>query len=571
MKRIRRGRGTGVRGIGVSQRILGGFALILVMMSLIGLLAWSAVNKMADLTSSMYQHPLTVSNAVLRANAGIIAMHRSMKDVALANNAGQIDAAVAAVDAAEKGVFKDFGIIRKNFLGDMTLVDQAETAFRNWRPIREKVIALTRAGQKQAAARITRERGAAHVALMQKDMQALIDFANGKARSFLDHARKSRHDTTWRLSLLSLFLLVLGMAAAWSITRSLTVPMHRLDRAMQALASGNTDIEIADAARKDEIGAMARAVEVFRANMRETDALRRQRREAERKAREEKQAAMQSLATEFDSKVGRMAGQVRAAAEQLQDEAGRLTEIAQISGDSLGQAVRASEDGASHAGQVVDASGELERSISGAFQSLMQAADTTADASKQAAAVNAAMSKLGETAAQIGTVLTLIQDLSEQTNLLALNATIESARAGEAGRGFAVVASEVKDLAGRTSAAAEDITAQISAIQDSSAQAAEAIAAIRASIDNTAAQMNAAVDAAERQGEVSSSIRTAITSAADMASSSASAIESVRGLADETRNRADGITRASHALLAQAETLQSECASFTAHIRHADI
>jgi methyl-accepting chemotaxis protein len=449
----------------------------------------------------------------------------------------------------------------------MTLVREAETAFASWQPIRNEVITLTRAGNTERAARITKEKGARHVADMQGKMDALIDFASGKAVAFREKAQRTEASVKTLLIGLTALLSVLGVAIGVFIIRSVSVPIRQLDTAMHALAKGAMDTNIPHTGKRDEIGDMARAVEVFQASMRETKSLRQQQKQIQINAEQTSQRERQMLATKFEEKVGMMVAQVITATDQMREDADRLIHISDITDSSLSEAVMASEQGARHAREVEGASDGLAQSISEAYATLMSAADSTHEASRHSKAANHVMTNLGEMANEIGSVLTLIQDLSEQTNLLALNATIESARAGEAGRGFAVVASEVKELAGRTSQAADEITRQIKAIQSSSEQVREAILAIQSSVEGTSEQMGIAVEAAGEQGETTSSIQGSITEVAGLAANSAATVEEIRGLATDTKSRAQTIASAGETLFLQAKTLQEECQEFVASLR----
>ncbi len=218
---------------GPSQAIrwmLGGFALTLVLIVTIAVVALRLIAQQADLADRIYRHPLTVSNAVLEANAAILAMHRHMKDVVLANSPQELDASVHAVATFERQVHQRFDIIADRFLGDRLKIQRARQAFEDWAPIRAKVIALARRGDREAAAGITKGGGASHVILMTTRLNALTEFARGKAREFLAQSRDNEARSRILLIGLTAALVALGLAIAGLVIAR----VRRSERQMQA-------------------------------------------------------------------------------------------------------------------------------------------------------------------------------------------------------------------------------------------------------------------------------------------------------------------------------------------------
>ena len=176
----------------MSRLLIGGFLLMLALMLVLSYAATRQMDGMADLTYKMHRHPLTVSNSVLEVNATIVAMHRHMKDVVLANNEKELERAVAAVNADEAKIYKLFDIIGERYLGDQETIQAALSSFQNWKPIRQSVIDHMRNGDRHMAAGITKGIGAKHVELMTVRMESLINFARSKADDFLDQSTRER-------------------------------------------------------------------------------------------------------------------------------------------------------------------------------------------------------------------------------------------------------------------------------------------------------------------------------------------------------------------------------------------
>jgi len=178
------------------------------------------MDSLAELTTKMYRHPLTVSNAVLEANNRIVSMHRHMKDVALARNAADLDRAVARVAAEERQVYQRFDTVSERFLGDKSKIEAARTAFTEWREIRSEVIELTRAGRYDEAAAITKGKGAEHVELLSARMDDLIAFARSKASAFLADSQAQHESSRTQLyGVMTLVIVVSGLVASFVVYR----------------------------------------------------------------------------------------------------------------------------------------------------------------------------------------------------------------------------------------------------------------------------------------------------------------------------------------------------------------
>lgn len=203
----------------------GGFGLVIALMSALELASLQKADALAELTHKLYQHPLTVSNAVLEANADVIAMHRHMKDVVLARNAEDLKLAISKVDENEKLVYQHFEVVMDRFLGDTSKIVEARNVFTAWKVIRSEVIELTRAGKYDEAAAITMGKGARHVTLLTSHMNGLIDFARDKAAEFLKDSDRQHEDYNTFIY----FLFIGTMLAAGSIAYFAVIQTKKYD------------------------------------------------------------------------------------------------------------------------------------------------------------------------------------------------------------------------------------------------------------------------------------------------------------------------------------------------------
>jgi len=375
---------------------------------------------------------------------------------------------------------------------------------------------------------------------------------------------------------------------AGTLTQQLIArPISRMAERMRLLAAGNLEIEITETDRTDEVGDMARAVEIFRANAREVDerrsaALDAERRELEREqtlAREreserarlesEGRKAMLALADSFEASVRHVVESVGASAKQIEGGARLVSDTAAQSGQLTAGVATAATQASENSMIVASATEEMSLSIAEVSQQIGGAAKVAQEASDRARSTDAIVSNLISDTRTIEDVVALIADVARQTNLLALNATIEASRAGDAGRGFAVVASEIKTLAGRTASATQEIANKIARARDTTGMAATAITDIAKTIDEISEIATVVACAMEQQKVTTAQIAQSTSQAAHGAHDVARNIAQVHDGVGATGRAAQESLRAADDLNQQAETLRSAVDGFLATVRAA--
>jgi methyl-accepting chemotaxis protein len=287
--------------------------------------------------------------------------------------------------------------------------------------------------------------------------------------------------------------------------RSIVGGLTGLDWAMRRLADGDRAVQVNGADRRDEVGTMARSVEVFREAMITADRLAAER-QVEQLAKERRAAGLEALTRGFETKVGQLVTALSTASTRMETTAQSMAETAERSNRQAQAVGSSAEQTAANVHGVATASEELAASINEISRRAAQSSQIASRAVADAGKTNATMQALAQGAEKIGEVIRLISDIAGQTNLLALNATIEAARAGEHGKGFAVVASEVKNLASQTARATEEIAGQIGHIQTATQAAVEAIAVIATTIEEINAVAGTIAAAVEQQGAVTGHI-----------------------------------------------------------------
>ncbi|MDB5368056.1 MAG: methyl-accepting chemotaxis protein [Rhodospirillales bacterium] len=379
--------------------------------------------------------------------------------------------------------------------------------------------------------------------------------------------RAAAREAAMQLALSALAVLVVALAIAWWIGRSLSRPVTSLTDTMNALAAGNTGIDVRGRDRADELGAMARAVEVFRTAMREAETLRAEEGARAEQAETQKRLALAAMADKFEAEVTGAVGAVDAAARSMRDSAGAIHNATGDASQRTTAAAAATEEASVSVQTVAAAAEQLAASIAEIGRQVEQSATVATEAVGTARGTRSTVDTLDQAARRIGDVVKLIGDVAGQTNLLALNATIEAARAGDAGKGFAVVASEVKTLAGQTAKATDEIAEQISAIQAATRECVSSIAGVADTIEKLH-QISATIAAAvEEQGAATREIARNVQEAAHGTSEVALNVAAADRAAVESTRVANDVLAASDLLDAQAGTLRRQVGSFLEALR----
>ncbi len=356
---------------------------------------------------------------------------------------------------------------------------------------------------------------------------------------------------------------------AWLVARSITRPLSRLQRRMIDLAKGDLGAAIPGNERGDEIGEMARAVEVFRQNAIERAELRAEQERQAQRASEERRQARLDLADGFERSAGTIVSAVGGAASAMQNTARSMTGIAEDASVQTAKVADAASEASRNVQTVAAATEELSASIGEINQLVSRSAETAARGVEKARRTDETVKSLAENAQKIGDVVMLIQTIAAQTNLLALNATIEAARAGDAGKGFAVVASEVKNLANQTARATEEIAGQIATIQNATGDAVAAIGAIGEMIGQMNEATTSIAAAIEQQGAATREIAGNVSQAAHGTEIVSTTITTVARTSQDAGKAAGEVLQAAGELSAQSGKLRQEIDNFLATLRAA--
>ncbi|WP_421781854.1 methyl-accepting chemotaxis protein [Kiloniella litopenaei] len=371
------------------------------------------------------------------------------------------------------------------------------------------------------------------------------------------------------IGLIVLVILAGAMFVVFLIARQISSPINKITDVVGQLTQGNTDVEVPAQEGRDEIGAIARAVEVFRLGIIQNTKLENEQKGAAQRNEEEKRKLMSKMAEDFENSVGSVVDFVSNAAADLKHTAQSMSAISEQTRAQASTVAKASSEASSNVQTVAAATEELTSSSNEISQQVSQSATVAREAVDQATHSKNNISELIDAAEKIGAVISLITDIAEQTNLLALNATIEAARAGDAGKGFVVVASEVKNLANQTGKATEEIRGQVEGIQSSTRLAADSIDNISETIqqiDQIAASVAAAV---EEQTAATQEIARNVDQAAAGTQEVSANIGGVTEASGEVGKVSNQVLSAADELGSNSDRLKQEVENFLVQIRTA--
>ena len=405
-----------------------------------------------------------------------------------------------------------------------------------------------------------------------REVNTIADLADAALNAMVERAQTLAAQARASLRETSLFLaasLLLAGLGTVVVFRGVLRPLRSMIQAMKVLAAGDVMVAIPARQRRDEIGAMAAAVQVFRDTLIRTRSLEAEAAEAARIAEAERRSMTLTMAQDFEAAVAGIVGEVSAAAAELQTTAWQMTTTAQQTASQSDTVAAAAEEASAGVRTVAAAMEELGTSVQEIGRQVQGSSELARAAVGEADQTAGLVAALNTAVTRVDAVVALIAGIAAQTDLLALNATIEAARAGEAGRGFAVVATEVKALAAQTGRATEEIGLQIGEIRTVTGRAVEAIGAITGRIGAISTVAAAIAAAVEQQGAATQEIVRNVTQANAGTQEVTGTIAGVAQAADQTGRAADHVLTAATALTRQSEQLAVEVDRFLEGVRAA--
>jgi len=571
--------------IGAKLGIASGLGVLLVATMVIVQIRSNTAMRDLDARMSGQQ---TIARDAVDAKASLRGMQIGIRDLRLADNAADLQKAKDYVSVRQTSLNKFADEMQKlsKSAENRARIEHLKTRAADYSKgaeqiakVRGEAVAAAGGGADAAARvaklneevmRIARDVTLPIVAEIEPLANQIADFAKHNVEEQAAQGAREMATAEWESLALGigtvLLLIVTSIFSYFTIAR----PMRALSVSMDELAGGNFAVVLPGLGRKDELGAVAAAVEKFKVVSEQ-----KAREEAEAKMKQDQIAAQQRkadmvrLADSFEAAVGEIVETVSSASTELEASAGTLTATAERAQEVTTMVAAASEEASTNVQSVASATEELSSSVNEISRQVQESARMASEAVDQARTTNDRVSELSKAAARIGDVVELINTIAGQTNLLALNATIEAARAGEAGRGFAVVASEVKALAEQTAKATGEIGQQITGIQAATQESVGAIKEISGTIERLSEIASTIAAAVEEQGAATQEISRNVQQAAQGTQQVSSNITDVQRGASETGSASSQVLSAAQSLSSDSNRLKLEVGKFLNSVRAA--
>lgn len=538
----------------------------------VGLIAFAdyGLGKLSERTDFLIDDTAASKAAVMQIESSVNEATIQEKNLILIDDKESMDRFKQGYEAA-----KGEALENADKLLSMTTEEEKakDTALKNvvvdYFKVTDKSVALSMSGDKDGAESLSVTEGRTARGKTREAVGKRVDEMVGE----MDKAQAEARAEGEQISTLLMISAAVGLLVATGLLifialKGVVKPLTLMTSAMGRLAQGDLEVEVEGTERKDEVGLLARSLQVFKDNAIEARRLS-EAAEAENRAKMRRAQRLDELTRNFQSSSSDLVRSLSAAASEMEATSSSMSATAEETNQQAAAVASAAEQTSANVQTVAASTEELASSVNEIGRQVSESSKIAEAAVDEARRADVIVQSLTQSAQKIGDVVALIDEIASQTNLLALNATIEAARAGEAGRGFAVVASEVKELAAQTGRATSEISAQITEIQSASQQAVEALRGIGGTIDNINKITYTVAAAVEEQGSATHEIARNVQQAAQGTQAVTGNIEQVREAAGVTGAASAQVLSAARELAQHSANLGNEVQTFLSDVQAA--
>jgi methyl-accepting chemotaxis protein len=473
----------------IKTRLLGSYAIIIVLMLITGIFALNRLEFVASRTTELYEHPFTVRKNIRDANLNFTKMQYKLKDAVLAQESSTVNTDLKEMFAFEKEFKGNMEVVRERFLGKKSDVENVDRVYEEWKRLRDQVVTALSTKRHDTAAQLITVLDANQFPAMEREMADIFTFSDNKAAAFFKESKETARQSYVIILAMKVTEVMFAVVIAFFLVRSITIPLAQAVGVAERVAGGDLTVDVSLSDNQDELSVLLATFRRLVENLR-----------AQTLAIHEGVNVLASSSEEILASAIQVSSSASETASAVNETTATVEEVKQTSQISS-QKVRFVADNAQKSLQV---SRQGKKSVEDAVQGMNRIRES------QMETIAESIVKLSEQSQAIGEIIATVNDLAEQSNLLAVNAAIEAAKAGEHGKGFAVVAHEVKSLAVQS----KEATAQVRTILNDIQKATNA--AVMAT-----EQGSKAVEAGERQsGEAGEAIRFLADSIAESADAS---------------------------------------------------
>ncbi len=522
-----------LRNARIAVRLSIGFGIVILLFILMALFTRIEMGTIAGLTTRMYEHPFTVTKSVIDAETDIVRMERDIKDLLLARDSAEIATSVKAIDASERDALEHLRVVHELYLGDKREIEAVIKELDVWRAYREKVIALIRANKREEAVALHKSTASRQISTIEKQMEAMRDFASVKATSFVTGAKETAEKTYILVYLLVIVAVILSISIAFLISRPIIGPLKGAVKAANNIAGGDLSVTMPREERKDEVGDLTRAFAGMMRYLQEMAGVSKRIAGGDLTVTVKPVSEKDLLGNAFAEMIGNLRTvnlEIREGVQVLASSVSEIlastTQLASVSSETAAS-VNETTSTVEEVKQTARLSAEKSRSVSEGAQKAVAVGEQGAAAVAETTAginhtksvmetVTESIVRMSEQTQAIGEIMAVVNDLAQQSNLLSVNAAIEAAKAGEHGKGFAVVAQEIRSLADQSKEATGQVRTILSDIQKATSTSVLAAEQVSKAVEGS---VNQAAESGEAIRKLADSIEESAHAATQIAAS----------------------------------------------------